>query len=418
MTTVILHAFPPSVAGELRALGARCHLIADDPEADTKWRDIVAGAACEPPPLDGEALEMLQRVRSRAAEIFDMYSRHFVFAEADVSEYFGLLDVHVRFALGLIRELRPDLVAFAAVPHEGYDYVLSLVAEAAGIPRVSCYQAPFGARFWVLREDEEFAALDTRPPVSAYEPPEKLPEPDLFYMTAPRDYSYSLRQMTGSALRRPWAAPAYLHRWYRATKYRLRVRGGVGRPAAEPYAYFPLHFQPELSTSPMGGVYTDQLLAVEHLRTMLAGDLWIVVKDHPAQTEMQRGRMFFQRLKALPRVVLVPSVASSPDLISGSTLVATVTGTAGWEALLAGKPVVVFGNAWYGGFDGVYPATGLDHVESLRPPHAAAVRRNLATRMSRAYEGLVDADFSHQAPGLDEGHNARAVARVLLEAAG
>jgi hypothetical protein len=50
-------------------------------------------------------------------------------------------------------------------------------------------------------------------------------------------------------------------RAYRAAR---RKRGEA--PTAEtPYVYLPLHLQPEATTSPMGGVFTDQYLALETL---------------------------------------------------------------------------------------------------------------------------------------------------------
>ena len=47
------------------------------------------------------------------------------------------------------------------------------------------------------------------------------------------------------------------------------------------------------------------------------------------------------------------------ELIAKSRAVATITGTAGWEALQMGKPVICFGYAWYRSFPGVFRWDGL-----------------------------------------------------------
>jgi hypothetical protein len=47
---------------------------------------------------------------------------------------------------------------------------------------------------------------------------------------------------------------------------------------------------------------------------------------------------------------------SSFELIDHAQAVASVTGTAGWEAVVRGVPAMVFGNAWYRNCEGVFDA--------------------------------------------------------------
>src|SRR4030043_207253 len=50
----------------------------------------------------------------------------------------------------------------------------------------------------------------------------------------------------------------------------------------KPYIYFPLHYQYEATTCPMGGIYSDQLLAIELLSR--AG-IQVYVKEHPMMSK-------------------------------------------------------------------------------------------------------------------------------------
>ena len=119
------------------------------------------------------------------------------------------------------------------------------------------------------------------------------------------------------------------------------------------FVYFPLHVQPEMTTDTLGGIYEDQLLAIERLNQLLPDDVYIYVKENPAQTYYKRGEEFFLRLFSIPKVVLVAPGTNTYDLIEHAEFVATITGTAGWEAITAGKKCLCFGYAWYRSLAGV-----------------------------------------------------------------
>jgi len=124
---------------------------------------------------------------------------------------------------------------------------------------------------------------------------------------------------------------------------------------SEPYIFLPLHFQPELTTSPLGGAYIEQELIAALLSHSLPENIKIYIKEHPMQNRIMRSTQFYQQLAEIKNVTLAPVHFSSRELISHSLAVATVTGTAGWEALLLNKPVLMFGHDVYQYAPGVFP---------------------------------------------------------------
>ena len=103
------------------------------------------------------------------------------------------------------------------------------------------------------------------------------------------------------------------------------------------FVYYPLHLQPEMTTSTLGDQYSDQLLAVERTAEMIPDDWQIYVKENPKQTGQMRSPMFFHRLRRIKNVHFLSSHADTHELTDHAAFVATVTGTVGWEAICKGK---------------------------------------------------------------------------------
>ena len=118
------------------------------------------------------------------------------------------------------------------------------------------------------------------------------------------------------------------------------------------FVYFPLHLQPEMSTSTLGGTYSDQLTAIERLAQIIPDDYLIYIKENPKQRGQMRGRQFFSRLERIHKARVLPSYIDTHELIKRSQFVSTVTGTAGWEAICKGKSVLYFGIPWYRDMEG------------------------------------------------------------------
>jgi len=128
----------------------------------------------------------------------------------------------------------------------------------------------------------------------------------------------------------------------------------------KPYIYFPLHYQPENTSSPLGETFADQFLIVDMLSKCAPANWIIYVKEHSSQWhlklhgECSRNTDFYDRLVHLPNVKLIPISTPNFELIDHAKAVVTITGTSGWEAVIRGKPALVFGHAWYKFCEGVF----------------------------------------------------------------
>ena len=133
-------------------------------------------------------------------------------------------------------------------------------------------------------------------------------------------------------------------------KWRNEKQYDIGHVDSLPrrFIYFPLQYTPESSINVPEPYFVDQFRVIDALRFVMPNDCTLVVKEHPACVEM-RPRSFMRRLTNLPGVGVAKATISSIDLIQRSALTVTVTGTAGFEAFLLGRPAVVLGrglSAW------------------------------------------------------------------------
>ena len=328
----------------------------------------------------------------------------------------------LKYWTACIDYLQPDLVVCDIVPHIVFDYVLYLLCKFRRINYVTFLATPFAGRVVPLAEidtigevfDEDYAGifksgatiedLKRSLPEEILGPYEKMKldysqaEPD--YM---KDHKHEHAQSSGLlALTKKFILD--LHRFkdgyfgpdgflkkgiptffkqrrksienstspvltyailkLKANAYKTKLRkyydSLVTAPDyGVPYVVFPLHFQPELTSSPSGDIFVDQGLCIEVLAKNVPADHLIYVKEHPTQfyahTVGQTGRIpeFYQDILANPKVRLMPLHVDPFELFAHAKAVATVTGTSGWEAMVKGKPVISFGLTWYEKYSGV-----------------------------------------------------------------
>lgn len=308
-----------------------------------------------------------------------------------------------------------DVVIFSDVPHSPFAYILHSVATALGRQVFVILQLPVKDTFIVSRSIDgmyeplraEYAKLRASgEPVTLS--PRLQKEFDRrsgrkhqpFYMTR-QDMKWTQRVADWAKWTFRIDTRLRVHRMLRNGFAYWRARKSMP-PEGTPFVYFPLHLQPEATTLPMGGVFVDQYWAVEMLAGALPEGWMIVLKEHPVQRMAKRDYGFYERLGRMPNVRLVSRSTDTWRLNESSCAVATITGTPGWEGLFLGKPVIVFGNAFYRGAPGTIDVDDpadlrkrLAEVAEGRFPAAdtEGLRRFLAAMDRCTEEGIVDKRF-------------------------
>jgi hypothetical protein len=128
------------------------------------------------------------------------------------------------------------------------------------------------------------------------------------------------------------------------------------------YVLVNLHYQPEASSIPMGGIFAYQDLMISMISQAIPKDWYIYVKEHPSHllnVRMSfslkfRHESFYQCISQYKNVKLVSVAENNLNLIDNAQAVATLTGTSGFEAINRGIPCFAFGYPWYMYADGCF----------------------------------------------------------------
>ncbi len=166
----------------------------------------------------------------------------------------------------------------------------------------------------------------------------------------------------------------------------------------EKFIFFPLQIQPEASTSIMGKWYVNQLSLIDCLSKSMPCDYKLYVKEH-VKNFAGRPKNFHKEIKKYPNVRLISPNTNSYNLVSKSSLVVTITGTAGWEAILLQKPVITFGNVFYNVFDEVKKVDKISDLPSLIKERLDTIVDDLKTHQFIAALDLSTFNGSTALPG-------------------
>ncbi len=114
----------------------------------------------------------------------------------------------------------------------------------------------------------------------------------------------------------------------------------------EDFAYFPLHYDPEIATLLFAPFWTDQINLIRQVAKSLPLHFKLYVKEHPVMLGY-RPRSYYNELKKIPNVKLMNPKTDSLSIVRNSKLITTITGSAGFEGVVLKKPVITFGDVFY-----------------------------------------------------------------------
>jgi hypothetical protein len=431
---IIVHGFNVGIINFLRAK-FRVFWIADDPLADIQYLKLRDNFSLNSRVDLLELDRILRKLSMKADVIYECYSRHHYANSIDgsglsVQDYSNLLLSHVSIFLNIFTDFNPELVISSNMPHEGYDNVLFELARCKNVKTLKFFQVPFGPRHWVLSDsitnafgkvkkvqldDEELDLtyvnnyidqlkgggklhymLDTS---ASYVPKYN----NAYFFNVFRDYFcrqqkpmkflykfyFIFRRLTNDFKN------YYINRLYKINIKSFSIEGDRLMRSGAGYGYFALHLQPELTTSALGnGIYHNQLAALKIFADFCrVNNLTCIVKDNPKQNFSHRSKNFFKALSSLDNVRMVNNDEDSLALVRSASVVGTITGTVGVEALLHGVPVVCFGDAWYGSLEGVVRPHQLN--ESIFDMHVDPMKTKIgiAALYGAAVKGVSDFDY-------------------------
>jgi len=170
------------------------------------------------------------------------------------------------------------------------------------------------------------------------------------------------------------------------------------------YVFFALHLQPEKNTAPLGGVFDDQLLAIEILSNSIPQGWSLYVKEHPVQFNSKRTNNyhyrsidFYKRIKSMKNVKLVSMEDSHEEIMLHARATSTVTGTTAWQGLLNGIPAIVFGNKWFTACSSVYRVQSVSDcknaIEKIVHSKKEDVRKDLMIYLAYYQKFLIKAAY-------------------------
>ena len=333
-------------------------------------------------PID---VDMFNVINKDLLNILKIMDRLDIYKYYKFDKRVSLVFDHLKFWYNLLLNINIDLVISTDMPHEAQDYIAYLLAEHFNIKKCFLVQSQIPQFYQILENieindlrlsnydsDEFNNEIITSDLINEYYHDQMRIDHEPFYMKNAKLNIFNKLKIRIKKIILV-IKNIFVKKLYKVNYLidYLFLRKNFGNNASKnlkeiflkkavtpslnkKYIYVPLHFQPERTTAPQGGLFAFQELMIEMLSKAIPEDWYLYIKEHPKQEINGRNIEYYDNINKLEKIVFIDNKIKSLELIQKSICVATVTGTAGWEAVCFEKPVLLFGNIFFQYAPGVF----------------------------------------------------------------
>lgn len=285
--------------------------------------------------------------------------------------------------LDYIADINPKFIFFHSTPHNIYSWVFGKVCELLDIPVFISKRSALPWRSFLTEGINEY---DIIPLNNNFNDKTVVGNfikvnSDNFKEAMSPDEKKGIEARKGKF----WSWRTELFGWMKAPDWKNKFIGFISIFRKYPlYKYYQslastdygdkfvvvfLHYQPERTSLPEGYNFTQQLHLIRTLRLGLPKDVTILVKEHPATFVghfdlRYRIKAFYKAISEVENTKILDISSDSFSIIDNAIAVATMTGTAGAQALIRGISVLAFGKAPYTGAPDCYSVYNSSDVKS------------------------------------------------------
>lgn len=163
-------------------------------------------------------------------------------------------------------------------------------------------------------------------------------------------------------------------KWYRGKFINSNLQKTI--PKNRNFIYFTLHQEPERTLLIGSPYYTNQLETINHISKSLPIGYTLIVKEHPTQSIRGWHEInFYKKVLKLPNVIFLHPSVSSEKLLQKCSIVISVNGTTGFEAVFYGKPSIVFTDLGYSILPSVFVLKNISELHLI-------IQKALKTKIS------------------------------------
>nr|CCF99484.1 capsule polysaccharide biosynthesis protein [uncultured Flavobacteriia bacterium] len=273
---------------------------------------------------------------------------HFRFRKkfrTEISRYEFQLSI-IHSSIHFIKKHNLENIYFAYEPHNLLTYIFKKVCIYLGINSVTMRVSPFVSRLFAYDDLKKTIIENKNKDAFALEKFIKSRE----FNSANHD------EMSRVSINFPLNISLYHNLRYH--KYLFKSSTPRDQIFKSDFIIFFLHYQPESTTLPDGGVFVSQFEALKVLSKLCESlNFKLVVRDHPATVRFfnknWRSKYFVDKIKNIGKNVVFDDYRkSNVEILKKCKAVATITGTVINEGLVNGIPVITFGDHPFHGWRG------------------------------------------------------------------